>query len=802
MKICTLQLLFIFLGGNTVCQNSELITNLFIFDSSNAQDWSIQTNLQVGDLQFGDRTYTLTAIPKDYMGLDWIRTANDSKGYEGDTLVTFQVTDTVDVIVAFDDRLTPRDWLSSWSDTGLEIVNSESTPKSFSLYIKSFQPFDIVNLGSINQTAGSNNYIIICKRPETPGQVPDPFVFNDLFDVPPNTESFSESITVDGISVPTSILINRGAYSINNEPFQTTSGMVNNGDQVKIRLKASSLYGKVTTARLTIGPVSADFNVRSEDDPESGWVNVSDILDRIASPVFPDRNYLITDFGAVGDGVALCTESFKQAINICSDSGGGRVVVPAGEYLTGAIHLKSNVNLYISEGALVKFSQDPTDFLPVVYTRFEGTECYNYSPCIYAFEQENIAITGSGTLDGQGDSDHWWDWKSTGGTDVSTLRQQAEDGVPVEERIYGEGHYLRPNMIQPYRCQNVLIDSVTVLNGPMWHIHPVLCSNVIVSNVSVIGHGPNNDGCNPESCQDVWINNCYFDTGDDCIAIKSGRNADGRRINVPTENVVIQNCSMKDGHGGVVIGSEITGGGRNIFAEDCIMDSPNLDRILRIKTNSMRGGIVENIYLRNITVGQVADAVFRVNYYYGEGDVGSFTPIVRNVEIKNLTCEQSTYALRLEGYERSSIKDIRLINCLINNTSRDNILSAVQNLGLNRVTINDIEFQKILFPVHEDPTVIENIGQVILPESLLLRQNYPNPFNTSTKIIYSVPQVSLVKLEVYDLTGKKIATLVNESQKAGHYLVQFDGSQLGSGIYIYKLIAAGESEARKMLLLK
>lgn len=798
-----LPIIFIFYFGEKIfCGSLELITNMFVFDSNNAQDWSIQTNLQVGDVQFGDRSYTLTTIPEEYVGADWIRTANDSKGYDGDTLVTFQVNDTVDVLVAFDDRLTLREWLSTWSDTGKEIINSESLPKTFSLYIKSFQPFDLVNLGSINQMAGSNNYTVICSRPHTPGQVPNPFAFNDRFDVPLSSETISESITITGITIPTPISINRGAFSINNGQFQTNGDFVNGGDRVRILLKASADYSQVMTTRLSIGQVSADFSVRTIDKPQSGWEKVSDILSRIEPPVFPDRNFLVTDFGAVPNGVTLCTDAFKQAIKACSDSGGGRVIVPVGQYLTGAIHLRSNVNLYISQGAIIKFSQDPTDFLPVVYTRFEGTECYNYSPCIYAFEQENIAITGGGTLNGQGDNEHWWNWKSIGNADVSSLRQQAEDGVPVDERIYGDGHYLRPNMIQPYHCRNVFIDSVTILNSPMWHIHPVLCNNVIITNVSVIGHGPNNDGCNPESCRDVWIYNCFFDTGDDCIAIKSGRNADGRRVNVPTENVIIQNCSMKDGHGGVVIGSEITGGGRNIFAEDCIMNSPNLDRALRIKTNSMRGGIVENIYLRNITVGQVADAVFRVNYYYGEGDIGSFIPTVRNVEIRNLTCEKSTYALRLEGYARSPITDIRLINCQINNISRDNILSNVQNLGLNGVTIEDMEYQKIMFPVQEDPTIMKETGQLIFPETLQLMQNYPNPFNPSTIIMFTVPQLSPVKLEVYDLTGKKIATLVNESKKAGQHMVYFNGSHLGSGMYIYKLVVAGQTKVRKMVLLK
>jgi polygalacturonase len=235
----------------------------------------------------------------------------------------------------------------------------------------------------------------------------------------------------------------------------------------------------------------------------------------------------------------------------------------------------------------------------------------NYSPLIYAFEQRDIAITGSGTLDGQAADENWWRWKGGRGAADGTqtaardrLMAMAAKGVPVAQRTCGEGDYLRPNFIQPYRCQNVLIDGVTVLNSPMWEIHPVLCRNVTVRNVAVSSHGPNNDGCDPESCRDVLIEGCTFDTGDDCIALKSGRNEDGRRLAVPVENIVIRNCTMKDGHGGVVIGSEVSGGARNIFAERCRMDSPNLDRALRIKTNSVRGGFVEHVYMHHVAYQQ------------------------------------------------------------------------------------------------------------------------------------------------------------------------------------------------------
>jgi polygalacturonase len=783
-------------------QSQELITDLVIYDSENAQDWSIQSNLQIGDILFGDRDYTIMTIPEKYIGVDWIRSANDSKGYESDPLVSFRISDSANVIIAFDDRLTIRDWLSDWTDTGEDMTNNESTPRTFSLFTRKFTYNDTIELGPVAQTSGANNYIILVKKLGDAGQIPDDFSFNDVFDADLNQDVYSEEITITGLSASTPISITQGAYSINGGSYQSSNGIINNMDQVRIRFKASKNYGSVMSTTLTIGAVSTDFNIQTIDDPESGWAMVPGILSQINPPVFPDRDFNIIDFGAIGDGETICTEAFQQAISACSDSGGGRVIVPEGEFLTGAIHLKSNVNLYLTKNAMIKFSQDPEDFLPVVYTRFEGTECYNYSPPVYAFEQENIAITGQGSLDGQGDYDHWWNWTSLDDADISNLRQQAEDGVSVEERIYGNGHYLRPNMIQPYRCTNVLFDSVNILNGPMWHIHPVLCENVTVSNVSVNGHGPNNDGCNPESCTDVLIKNCFFNTGDDCIAIKSGRNADGRRVNVPTENVVIQNCTMNDGHGGVVIGSEMSGSVRNVFAEDCYMDSPNLDRALRIKTNSMRGGIVENVYLRNITVGQVADAVFRVNFYYGEGDVGDFTPVVHNVEIRNLTCEQSNYALRLQGYPRSPVSNIRLVNCEIENASASNYISNVQNLGLNQVTINDDFYQKIWYPFQEDPVGIVEFGQNKWPESLLLMQNYPNPFNPFTRIEFRVLEKTHVKLKVYDILGNLVSTLVDEIKSAGHYSVRFDGSNLSSGIYVYRLSYANIGLTKKMVLIK
>jgi polygalacturonase len=421
---------------------------------------------------------------------------------------------------------------------------------------------------------------------------------------------------------------------------------------------------------------------------EAGWDQVDEILSRIKAPQFPKRDFTLTDYGAVADNKSDCTDAFKRAIAAAHEIGGGRVVVPPGSFVTGPIHLKSNVNLYLSDGAIVNFFVDPNRYMPVVMTRYEGIECMNYSPLVYAYEQENIAITGQGVLNGQASDRNWWRWKRTQADDVKRLGNLGKRGVPVAQRVFGAGTHLRPNMIQPYKCRNVLIEGVTIKNSPMWHIHPVLSTNVIVRNVRVIGHGPNNDGCDPESCSDVLIEGCSFDTGDDCIAIKAGRNNDGRRVNAPSENIIIRNCRMKDGHGGVVIGSETTGGIWNVFAENCTMDSPHLDRALRIKSNSIRGGFIENIYLRNIKIGQVGDAVLRINLQYGEGDIGDFTPTIRNINMENVTSGKSKYALYIDGYARAPVTGIHLTNCTFDNVMKPDIVRGAMDLTLKNVKVN------------------------------------------------------------------------------------------------------------------
>ena len=429
------------------------------------------------------------------------------------------------------------------------------------------------------------------------------------------------------------------------------------------------------------------------------WQQMAEILKRIRPPQFPARDFPIARFGAAANGKADCTAAFEKAIAACVAAGGGRVVVPEGVFLTGPIHLRSNVNLHLLKGSVVKFVQDPARYLPVVFTRWEGMECMNYSPFVYADRQKNIAITGEGTLDGQSDAAHWWPWKGRAEYGYkrgdpqqakarALLAEMVEKDVPVEQRVCGEGSYLRPQFIQPFRCENVLIEGVTIINSPMWEIHPLLCRNVTVRGVKVNSHGQNNDGCDPESCTDVLIENCLFDTGDDCIAIKSGRNRDGRRVAMPSENIIVHHCEMKDGHGGVTIGSEISGGCRNVFIEDCRMDSPNLDRVLRLKTNSVRGGFIENVYLRNVTVGQVADAAIHIDFLYEEGDTGKFPPTVRNIDVVNLRCRKMKSVIYARGYANAPIRDIRLKDCVFESAAEADTLEHVEGLTMANVLVN------------------------------------------------------------------------------------------------------------------
>ncbi|TDW48026.1 polygalacturonase [Flavobacterium sp. 270] len=438
----------------------------------------------------------------------------------------------------------------------------------------------------------------------------------------------------------------------------------------------------------------------SESDP---WKKMDLVIKSIPETHFLDKTYNINDFGAVADGKTLNTTAFEKAIKECAANGGGKVLVPNGKYLTGPIHLESNVNLHLEDKAEILFSLNPKDY-PIVHTSWEGTEVMNYSPLIYAKNKTNVAITGKGTLNGQADKTNWWIW--SGGKDYGwkkgipsqndpnnreVLVEMAEKGTPVAERVFGEGRYLRPNFIEFFECNTILIKDITVINSPFWILHPLKTNNIIIDGVTVNSHGPNNDGCDPEYSQNILIKNCTFNTGDDCIAIKAGRDADGRRVAIPSKNIIVQNCKMIDGHGGVVIGSEISAGVNNVFVENCVMDSPNLDRVIRIKTNSKRGGVIEDVYVRNIEVGTVKECVLKLNMFYNVygSQTGNFIPTIRNVSLENVTVKNGgKYSVWADGYKESPVENITLKNVKIQKVDSLYLLKNVKNVKFIDTYIN------------------------------------------------------------------------------------------------------------------
>jgi polygalacturonase len=414
----------------------------------------------------------------------------------------------------------------------------------------------------------------------------------------------------------------------------------------------------------------------------SAWSRVPGILVRIVPPKFSNREYDITNFGAVGDGTNDCTKAFQRAIAACSRGGGGKLIVPPGEFLTGAIHLLSNVNLHLEKGATILFSTDPQKFLPVVFSR-DVAEMMNYSPFIYAFEQTNVAVTGGGTLDGQASKSVWPGFVAKSKPDVEKLIQMGDDEISVARRKFGEGHFIRPNFVEPVRCKNVLIQGVRIVDSPMWELHPLYCTNVIVRGVSISSHGKNNDGCDPDSCRDVLIENCTFDTGDDCIAVKSGRDHDGRRVNLPCENIIIRHCLFKEGHGGVTMGSETAGGIENVFAENCGFDSPDLDIAFRFKTDSTRGGFIKDIYIRNCTV-KTARTGIHMTMKYTKGASGEFIPIVRDIDIRDCKFEKLLrQPVFIEGLsDAAQITDVTIADCRFPADTGENTITNAARIHL------------------------------------------------------------------------------------------------------------------------
>lgn len=410
---------------------------------------------------------------------------------------------------------------------------------------------------------------------------------------------------------------------------------------------------------------------------------VDSIIRRIQLPVFPSYQINIAKLGAKGDSVTNNKAAFDKAMALCKKNKGGTITVPKGIYkVNGPIHFVSNVNLKLEKGAKIKFSDNPQDYLPMVLTSWEGTMLYNYSPLIYAYDCSNIAITGEGTIDGEGGKT-WKSFKAKENEGKNKSRDMNHNNVPLADRKFGEGSFLRPQMIQFFNCRNILVENIRIENSPFWCLHLLKSQGITVRGVSYKSRNYNNDGIDPEYAKDVLIENVTFDNGDDNVAIKAGRDHEGRaNTATPSENIIIRNCNFKGLHG-VVIGSEMSAGVQNVFVENC-KTVGYLKRGIYLKTNADRGGFIKNIFVRNIQLDEVEDCLYITANYHGEGK--GFQSDISNVHFSDITCNKATESgIVIQGFPEKKIKNISLKNIEIKSAT-----NAISNENAENVLMTDV----------------------------------------------------------------------------------------------------------------
>ena len=406
------------------------------------------------------------------------------------------------------------------------------------------------------------------------------------------------------------------------------------------------------------------------------------------------KKLAITDFGAVVGDKDKTTQAIAKAIDEANKIGGGTVVIPEGEWLTGQVHMKSNVNLHLNKGAVLLFSEKPEDYLPAVPTSWEGLECYNYSPLIYAYECKNIAITGQGEIKAK--MDVWTVWGARPRGHMNSLKRLyylSGDNVPVKDRMMvNDSAHLRPHFIQMNRCENVLLDGFKITNSPFWTVHLYHSKDIVVRNLNVYAHGHNNDGIDPEMSQNVLVENCVFDQGDDAIAVKSGRNPEGWRSNMPSKNIVIRNCIVKNGHQLLAIGSELSGGIENVFITNCkVMDDAKMFHLVFIKTNERMGGHVKNIHVSNITAGKIDNGILGIEtdvLYQWRNLVPTIerrlTPI-QDIYLENVKAKHVKFISHILGQRELPIENIFLKNVTADTIqNKKNIHENVKNFHENK----------------------------------------------------------------------------------------------------------------------
>lgn len=427
---------------------------------------------------------------------------------------------------------------------------------------------------------------------------------------------------------------------------------------------------------------TGSVNTVSQKDGELTWADherffledikerQSEILNNFSLTKFPDFKI---DVSPLDDANRDCLPFIQKAVDDCARNGGGVVNIKKGDYLLcGTLRLKSNVCLNVNDGAYLSFSGDPNDFLPVVFSRWEGTEMYGYSPMIYAYKCNNVAIVGRGTIDAQGGKvfARWADEHSDAeDEDARRLHKMAEDHVPVSQRIFGEGSYLRPPMIQMASCSRILIEGIHLRESPFWVIHPVYCDNVIVRDVDIASFYRNNDGCVPESSSNVLIERCTFKVGDDAVAIKAGRNDEGRRIARPAENIIVRNCLFRSEQNGLTVGSEVSGGIQNIF-----MDSIRIEKVvhaLYFKSNSDRGGYIKDVFVNNVSVQKIKGSLINFEMDYFDYLGGDNLTRYENFHIHDIVAGSSdAYGIFMDGKELLPIKNVMITKLRLNEARR------------------------------------------------------------------------------------------------------------------------------------
>lgn len=411
--------------------------------------------------------------------------------------------------------------------------------------------------------------------------------------------------------------------------------------------------------------------------------SVDAIVKRIQLPQFPAYKISVTKLGAKGDSITNDKPAFDKAMAMCKKNKGGTIIVPKGIYtLNGPIHFVNNVNLQIEKGAKIRFSDKPNYYLPMVLTSWEGTMIFNYSPLIYANNCSNIAITGEGTIDGEG-SKVWNSFKAKEKAGKMLTREMNHNSSPIEDRKLGEGYYLRPQLIQFLNCKNILVENVKIEDSPFWCLHFLKAESITIRGLKYSAFNANNDGIDLEYAKNVLIENIDFDNADDNIAIKAGRDHEGRANSAfPSQDIVIRNCRFKGLHG-VVLGSEMSAGIKNVYIENC-KTTGYLKRGVYFKTNADRGGFIKNIFVQNIQLDEVEDCIYITANYMGEGS--TFPSDVSDIYLSNISCNKvRETAIVIQGYPQKKVRNVSL-----NNIEVKSAKNGMTILNTENVTVNDV----------------------------------------------------------------------------------------------------------------